>query len=127
MVIGKHHDDTMRSIDFSGLFSQIEKMLYMRWFPVTDKLWHSIRWEGLDNRFGNPLKDQWEYIEMEISSTDRRGLMELDDDVVEKYSKFDMQMKQKYRGVLVTVIDYTEGTVMIVRSRYGKYLKDFPT
>jgi len=59
-------------------------------------------------------KEDYEFIELDISEIDEFGLATKDESTIEKYNDFDIELKEKiYDDGYLDLIDYDEGKVRI--------------
>jgi hypothetical protein len=94
------------------LLSQIPNLV---WQPVNRDVWNAIQDEGLDEEQDAPNRTDWLMAFLSISQQDAQALQALDDDAIEKFNRFDIQLKSRYPG-LTDLIDYDNGTVTIVKT-----------
>lgn len=61
--------------------------------------------------------DDFEYLTLELSDEDKKGLKNMDKNVVEKFSKLDLELKKQmtYPYDTLDFIDYDKGVVHIIR------------
>lgn len=61
--------------------------------------------------------DDFEYLILDISNEDKTGLMSNSEETVEKFNKFDLELKknQEYPFDTLDFIDYEKGVVYIIR------------
>ena len=94
---------------------QIEDSIFN---PLADKLslWQTIDEEGLVEEYDEGLDiNSWEYMTLRISDEDSRGLIQLDEDIIEKFNELDIQLKEKFNMRIIDFIDYNIGQVYILR------------
>ena len=93
---------------------QIPKLKFK---PVTPKIWSAIRWEGLDDEQDKSKRSQWMFAELKLKESDKNGLMGYVEETIEKFNRFDIQLKNIYKMKLIDLIEYDAGRVYIVRVR----------
>jgi hypothetical protein len=94
--------------------SYIDQIPKLKFKPITPKLFKTIQWDGLDEETGKYKPSQWKFTELKLSVTDKKGLINLSPDQIEKFNNFDIELKNKYKLKLIDLIDYSEGRVFIV-------------
>lgn len=90
---------------------------------LTDYLWENIIEEGFVEELENYYeieynKSDFEYIILNISNDDKNGLIDDDDDVINKFLMFDIELKKEQEPdypTMVDFIDYDDGIVYIIR------------
>jgi hypothetical protein len=90
---------------------------------ITSKIWEDIQEEGfvddLEDYYDEKYnKDDFEYIMLKISDTDKQGLINFDEEIVEKFADFDFELKKEQEPdypTMVDFIDYDNGMVYIIR------------
>ncbi len=86
--------------------------------PITNKIYRIIKndgWVAELELFGYNCNIQnFEYIILNLSASDKTGLQNLDDDVVDAFNIFDIKLKDTYKNT-VDFIDYDKGVIHIVR------------
>ena len=63
-------------------------------------------------------QEYFEYTVLNISEEDQKGLIEGDDDVINKFNEFDLELKKEQGSDYPTIcdfIDYKKGIVYIIR------------
>ena len=86
----------------------------LTWKPVNRKVWNTIQDEGLDQEQQAPDHSDWVMASLSISPEHAQALQALDDDALEYFNRFDIDLKSQYPG-LTDLIDYDTGTVTIVK------------
>ena len=110
----------INSYKFKNLFDQIINNEYQE---LNDDVWDALEWDGwVDDasRLGHGEKgykrEDYEYIELEISEEDEFGLATGDEKTIDKYNDFDIELKEKiYDKGYLDLINYDEGKVFIVK------------
>lgn len=89
---------------------------------LTEELFDIISMEGwlvsIEEEFGEEyFQDDFEFITLNLSSTDKNGLINSDENIIEKFNDFDMRLKsnQEYPYDTLDFIDYDKGIVYIIR------------
>jgi hypothetical protein len=88
----------------------------LTWKPISNVVWETIGDEGLDEEFNAFSPKQWEMADLKISKSDSALLVRFDDDTINKFNSFDIDLKDNYPGC-IDLIDYEKGEVKIVRVR----------
>lgn len=110
----------INSFKFKNLFEQILNSDYN---DLNDYLWELLKEEGwIDDASrknhgisGYKISD-YEFIELKIPEFDEFGLITFDDDIIEKYNEFDIELKEKlYDKGYNDFIDYENGKVYIIK------------
>ena len=86
----------------------------LTWKPVNRSVWNTIQDEGLDQEQQAPDHSDWVMASLSISPEHAQALQALDDDALEYFNRFDIDLKSQYPG-LTDLIDYDTGTVTIVK------------
>ena len=86
----------------------------LAWKPLTRGVWNTIQDEGLDEEQDAPKHTDWVMASLDVSAEDARALQSFDDNAIEDFNRFDIQLKSRYPG-LTDLIDYDNGTVTIVK------------
>lgn len=110
----------IKSYKFKNLFDQIISGNYQE---LTDDIWEALEWDGwIDDasrlHYGKKgdKREDYEFIELDIPETDEFGLATKDDDAINKYNEFDIELKEKlYDKGYLDLINYDEGKVRIVK------------
>ena len=89
---------------------------------LTNKLFNEIDEEGwleqLEEFYGNKFnKDDFSFTTLKLTQNDKNGLINFDDDVIEKFNDFDIKLKSmdEYPFRKLDLIDYDNGIVYIIR------------
>lgn len=87
---------------------------------LTNKLFDLISIEGwlvsIEEEFNEEYtKEDFEYIKLKLSESDKLGLINMDDDIVNKFSAFDLKLKegQEHPYDTLDFIDYDKGIAYI--------------
>ena len=83
--------------------------------PVSCETWETIIDEGLDDETCMFYRKSWYQATLEISEDDSKKLITLDPDTLNKFNEFDIELKNKYSMKIIDLIDYTSGTVILVK------------
>lgn len=104
---------------FQGLFDQIESKEYRE---ITEEEFENLEgegWIGEVEEYLNISIDRYmvSCIELDIPEEDEFGLVHFSEDVVEKYSSFDIELKdkQEYPYLILDFINYETGTVYVFK------------
>ena len=89
---------------------------------ITNKLFNDIEDEGwleqLEDFYNRRFdKTNFKYMALKLTDNDKQGLINFDDDVIEKFNYFDIKLKSmdKYPFKKLDLIDYDNGVVFIVK------------
>ena len=89
---------------------------------ITNKLFNDIEDEGwleqLEDFYNRRFdKTNFKYMTLKLTDNDKQGLINFDDDVIEKFNDFDIKLKSmdKYPFKKLDLIDYDNGIVFIVK------------
>jgi len=102
----------------------LRQIRYGKYKPLSKKLFKNIVDEGFVTELEEIYnliklnKNNFKYIILSLTKKDKQGLANLNDLVVEKFNRLDIELKemqnrQKY-PTLVDFIDYNNGTVYII-------------
>ena len=86
----------------------------LTWKPVSRSVWNTIQDEGLDQEQQAPNHSNWVMASLSITPEHAQALQALEDDALEYFNRFDIDLKSQYPG-LTDLIDYDRGTVTIVK------------
>jgi len=92
-----------------------------KWTPLTDELWNDILEEGwiedLEYVYDEVNKEDIVYKELDLVEEDKQGLINFDDDIVNDFNEFDIELKdkQEYPYPIIDMIDYENGIVYILK------------
>jgi len=112
---------------YEELDKSIRKYYWMQinnkkgWNPITDELYNDLLDEGwiedLEYVYDDVNKDDIVFKELELIDEDKEGLMTFDDDIVEDFNEFDIEIKdkQEYPYNMIDMIDYNNGKVYILK------------
>lgn len=82
--------------------------------PVTRSVFRTIQAEGLDEETGETRSSNWLMATLPLSELQVTALQEMSDAALEAWNAFDIELKQRYAGRYVDLIDYDAGTVTVV-------------
>ena len=91
------------------------------WTPLTDDLWNDILEEGwiedLEYVYDEINKEDIVYKKLDLVDEDKQGLIDFDDDIVNDFNEFDIELKNKgkYPFNMIDMIDYEKGIVYILK------------
>jgi hypothetical protein len=110
---------------FENFSSDIEYLLEQingkDWKIISDNMFNDLKDEGwigeLTEVYGGLSKDNFTYIELDILESDEQGLIEFDDNTLNKFNDFDVKLKenQEYPFKVIDMIDYDNGKVYIIK------------
>ena len=92
-----------------------------KWTPLTDDLWKDILEEGwiedLEYVYDEVNKENIVYKKLDLVDSDKQGLIDFDDDVINDFNEFDIELKdkQEYPFPMLDMIDYENGIVYILK------------
>lgn len=94
----------------------------LNWQPINFKIWKTLKDdEGWTEEYDIKSKSDLEMSEYPITDIDKSGLKMLDFDTVEKFNRFDINIKEKYGAEnIIDLIDYDKGQVVLVRRKLTK-------
>jgi len=100
----------------------LKQVEYGDYEELTTELYDLISMEGwlvsIEDEFGEEYEQEdFEYLKLDLSEKDKLGLINMDEDVVEKFNDFDMELKKtgEYPYDTLDFIDYDNGIVYIIR------------
>ena len=100
----------------------LKQVEYGDYEELTTELYDLISMEGwlvsIEDEFGEEYnQEDFEYLKLDLSEKDRLGLINMNEDVVEKFNDFDMELKKvgEYPYDTLDFIDYDNGIVYIIR------------
>lgn len=89
---------------------------------LTQELYDFICMEGwlvsLEEEYDTEFNiEDFEYIKLKLTDEDKKGLIEMDDETMNKFNDFDLKLKedQEFPYPFLDFIDYDEGIVYIIR------------
>lgn len=102
--------------DFSTYFDQLNNNDY---YPLTKELWGDLESDGYPDEVNDYNGDydinNYKYTTIEIDNKDKNGLMSFDEDIIEKWNDFDIELKDKYYPNYIDFIDYDNGIIYIIK------------
>jgi len=84
---------------------------------LSRSVFQTIQAEGLDEEQDAPSADQWEMATIPLSVDDQEGLMAFRESTVEKFNLFDIELKARFGGMVIDLIDYDKGEAKVVRTK----------
>ncbi len=108
-------NNDIRSNPDAGVESLIEKVSSLKWTPIAKEVWETIEVEGLDEEKDAFHPRLWEMARLPISKPDSEKLMQFDEETVEKFNRFDIALKNKFKMRYIDLIDYEAGKIILVR------------
>jgi len=107
------------NLDVNDYINQLNNNEYSK---LSDKLYSDIEDEGwleqLEDFYNRKFnKNDFSFTTLNLTSKDKNGLIEFDDDVIEKFNDFDIKLKSmsEYPFNKLDFIDYDNGVVYIIR------------
>ncbi len=107
------------NLDVNDYINQLNNNEYCK---LSNKLYSDIEDEGwleqLEDFYNRKFnKNDFSFTTLKLMSKDRNGLIEFDDDVIEKFNDFDIKLKSmsEYPFNKLDLIDYDKGVVYIIR------------
>lgn len=99
------------------------------WIAISDNLYDLIEEDGwvqeltddisddIYEETRNEIKNRFTYFILNIPEEDSKGLMDAEEEILEKYNDFDIELKsdQEYPFTTIDYIDYDDGIVYIFR------------
>lgn len=98
--------------EFIDQVSQINNNNYT---SISNDVWEVVQDEGIDEEW-KVGKNDLEYTQLNLSKDDIEGLKNFDDDIVNKWNRFDIMLKDRFKNY-VDFIDYDNGIVRIIRKK----------
>lgn len=93
------------------IVSLVPKLKYR---PISNVVWETIGAEGLDEEQNSFKKSDWLMADLPISSNDSKALAQFDEEAVEAFNRFDIELKKTYGLRYIDLIDYDTGKIVIV-------------
>lgn len=113
------NEQKIADISVGDYMAQVEGGNYN---PLTPDLFDMIEEEGwlfeLEEEFGAEYDEgDFEYMTLDLTEEDKKGLLNFDNEIVEKFNAFDIELKAlgKYPFSTLDFIDYDKGIVYIIR------------
>lgn len=107
------------NLDVNDYINQLNNNKYSK---LTNKLFNDIEDEGwleqLEDFYNRKFnKSDFSFTTLKLTTNDRNGLINFDDDVIEKFNDFDIKLKSmsEYPFNKLDLIDYDNGVVYIIR------------
>ncbi|MBX2983842.1 MAG: hypothetical protein KF843_14280 [Flavobacteriales bacterium] len=107
------------NLDVNDYINQLNNNEYSK---LTNKLFNDIEDEGwleqLEDFYNRKFnKNDFSFTTLKLTTNDRNGLINFDDDVIEKFNDFDIKLKSmsEYPFNRLDLIDYDSGVVYIIR------------
>jgi hypothetical protein len=107
------------NINIGGYINQLNTNDYNK---LTNKLFNDIDEEGwleqLEDFYGKKFtRNDFSFTTLKLTENDKNGLINFDDDVIEKFNDFDIKLKSidEYPFKKLDLIDYDNGVVYVVR------------
>ncbi len=103
--------------DSTDYLNQVETNSYIK---ITRHLYEFVSDEGFVDELENHFKKEFdqsdfEYTELNLSTDDKTGLINFDENVINKFNEFDIQLKEKYYPTICDFINYDKGEVYIIK------------
>jgi len=113
------NENTQNNKTIQDYLKQVE---YGDYEELPTELYDLISMEGwlvnIEDEFNEEYEQEdFEYLKLDLSEKDRLGLINMDENIVEKFSYFDMELKNRgeYPYDTLDFIDYDNGIVYIIR------------
>jgi len=107
------------SLTVDDYINQLNSNEYLK---LTKKLFNDIEDEGwleqLEEFYNKKFDvNNFKYMMLKLTNNDKQGLINFDDDTIEKFNDFDIKLKSrdKYPYNKLDLIDYDNGIVFIVK------------
>lgn len=91
---------------------QLESLQFQE---VSDETWETIQDEGLDEEFDLFYRNDYQEALLPISSEDKIGLMNLTEEMLNKFNEFDINLKENFHMKYIDFINYDNGSVKIIK------------
>ena len=98
--------------EFKDLFNQIKTGKFI---PLSDEVFESLEWDGWMDEKNDNNRKHYRMLELSIPQQDSMDLIQLDDEIVNKYNEFDIELKSRLGDNFLDLINYDEGKIFIVR------------
>lgn len=105
--------------ELSDYFEQIKNNKY---YPLNNYLWDNLQLDGYPEELNDYDKNNYKYTTLNISDVDKNGLINFNDDILEKWNDFDIKLKDNYFPNYIDYIDYENGIVYIIKYKKNKKL-----
>lgn len=112
------YENNNQNNTFEDFFNQIKNSEYK---PISDDIWDIINdcegfTEEVNNFEGDFNREHYSMTELEIPIEDKIGLQKFDNETIDKYNDFDIELKEKgYYPNYIDLIDYDKGKIVIVK------------
>jgi len=107
--------------NYKSVNDYMEDVDYGTYDELTDELYKLISEEGWLEQLQEEYEEEYsiedfEYTTLELTEEDSEGLINMEDDIVEKFNDFDIKLKetQRYPFDTLDFIDYDNGIVYVV-------------
>jgi len=110
-LILENFREYLNESEFADALSQVETNQYR---DLTPDVWETIQDEGYDEELELDSPEYFEYTTLTIPPEDVGALKTFKDEALEKYNRFDIELKEKYENH-IDLIDYDNGIIKIVR------------
>lgn len=116
----------------SNILRYLNQITDNKFQPITKKLYRDLKDEGyvedLEQFYETSfdIRD-FEVYKLEITDEDKIGLQSYEDEILEKFNDFDIQLKTMDKNTyprIVDFIDYDSGSVYIIKLKNFKILKE---
>lgn len=87
--------------------------------PVDEELYSDIIEEGWSEEIDADIEDL-EYLKLDLTFKDKKGLKEFNDDIIDKFNELDIKIKDTFEN-MIDLINYSTGEVYIVKKKIPTY------
>jgi len=101
----------------NDIYELVEKTPKLKYNSLTNSEWKTIEYEGLNDEFNLPHRKQWKIAILPISKKDKQCLMLLHKNAIEKFNRFDINLKKRYKLRYIDLIDYQTVIIRIVKPK----------
>ena len=98
--------------EIEAYLNQIESLEFQEISPDT---WQTIQIEGIDTEFNLLNQKYFQESILKISLSDKKGLSDFKDEIIEKFNAFDWELKERFSMKYIDLIEYSLGIVKIIK------------
>jgi hypothetical protein len=116
MIIKEFNIFINENYNFVNYMNQIMNNNYT---PLSDDVWDNLQMDGYPDEVNDYEGDynikNYSYTKLNITDEDKNGLINFDEDIIEKWNDFDIELKDKYYPNYIDFIDYDNGIIYIIK------------
>lgn len=98
--------------DINQYLKQLESLSFIE---ISDETFETIQEEGLDEEYELFNRNNYQEAFLQINHDDRIGLMNLTEEMLNKFNDFDIKLKENFHMKYIDFIDYNNGVVKIIK------------